>query len=109
MSKSNFGLLSSFPVEFERVTLIVFLVIWTPWSGGWGCVCVGVWVCVGVPSTCTHVNRCIHEKIHVQELQIAAPMEASMFIMFNMCVCVLCAHLHACTCVCAYMYVCMYV
>ena len=38
-----------------------------------------------------HVCMCIHKEIHIQELQMAATMEVSTFIMFNMCACV-CTH-----------------
>ena len=49
--------------------------------------------------TCMHATRTKREDKHVRKLQMAATMEAAMFIMFNMHACV-CAH--ACTCVCVH-------
>ena len=69
--------------------------------GGRGCL--GAW---GDVPTHVHMYKCTC--IHVQKLQMAADMEASMFIMFNMhvCACVhacvhvcACMHVHVCTCV----------
>ena len=46
----------------------------------------GVW---GIGGVATHVHMHAHTCIHVQKLQMATDMEASMFIMFNM-------HVHVC-------------
>ena len=47
--------------------------------------------------TCMHMHTCTC--IHVQKLQMATNMEASMFIMFNIHVCIMRAcHVHASTC-----------
>ena len=53
-----------------------------------------------------HVHACTrtkHEDKHVRKLQMAATMEAAMFIMFNMHACV-CARVCTCICVHAHMY-----
>ena len=64
--------------------------------------------CLGAWGMSPHMCTCIH----VQKLQMAADMEASMFIMFNMHVCAcLCVRVHVCACMhacaCVHMCACM--
>ena len=64
----------------------------------------GMWGC---PHTHKHACACMHTHtrtfIHVWKLQMAADMEASMFSMFNMYVCVC-----VCVCACMWMHACMH-
>ena len=85
------------------------MVIWAPCGSGEGADGLeGIWGHLGgVPR---HMHMHVHtrtctkrEDKHVRKLQMAATMEAAMFIMFNMhaCVCAhACVHVHACTCAC---------
>ena len=76
-------------------------------SRGWGLVDGGVggggWVDGGVGGRGApthahmHAHTCTHAHTHVQKLQMAADMEASMFIMF----------MHVCACICMYVGACM--
>ena len=75
------------------------------WGGGrW---VEGVWGHLGAwrvsPHACTCMHMHAHTCIHVYKLQMAADMEASMFIMFSM----FNMHVHACMCACMCVHMCM--
>ena len=84
---------SSNRIELSQLVqdLLNFGVLGSLWLWGWG---VSLWAVGGgrCPHTCTHAHT------HVQKLQMAADMEASMFIMFSM-------FMHVCACM--WMCVCM--
>ena len=68
--------------------------LWLLGRGQMGRGHLGAWGC---SHTCVHAHACSHMHthtcIHVYKLQMTAPMEAAMFIMFTTCMCV-------CVCVC---------
>ena len=91
---------SSKRIELSRLVqdLLNFGVLGSLWlwgGGRWVGSVFGAW---GVsPHMCTHMYMHAQTCMHVQKLQMAADMEASMFIMFNM-------HVHACVCACVCVY-----